>query len=530
MITTKALLISTCAALCAVGAAISANTSTVTAAPDGEAACGIQTPPQEFIPADDKVLRLVGQAWEGLDPHTEDYTSEYVYELYSGLVSVAPDMSLMPDLAERWTVSEDGRIYTFHLHPDATFHDGRQVTANDVQYSFERAVRQEAYGSDIFLADVTDITVLDDATIQITLQQAAADFLPKLSYRSTFIVDRYNVEGGEDWESAPNGTGPFKFTYHEADEILWLSRFDEYHREPAKVAALHFNLRGCDGYVLYRNGVIDLYKVPWWIVDDIPVGHPLTGQLQRGPSQLHLSSLSFDTTKAPFDDRNVRLALNYAIDRANLPTVTAPRVGDLPAYGILPPSMPGYDPGLEGYRYDMDKARLLLAKSKYAGDLPPITFYWYRAPGAVEFAILDAWRELGLTVQVEVVAGGWTDYSAARKEQNYAVAGINWLADYPEASTFLGDLYHTDSSFNRDYFLGYSNPMLDLIMDYARAEKDETTRLEFYRLAERVILADAPSVPISHNEDLFYLVKPNVSGVPLAAMRVAPYRHVSVGD
>ena len=543
----KLLLIGLSAALVSLlGAEIMINTPTASATPPGETACGVQTPPEKLLPAndEDRILRLKGQPWTGTDPHKDNYNREYVYQVFSGLMALKPDLSIIPDLARSYTLSEDGRAYTFHLRPNATFHDGHAVTAEDVKYSLQRAMNPDSYQPDLFLADIhgarellsgeTDalsgITLIDSSTVRITLYQPSADFLHRLTYRAAFIVDRENVESSEDWSQTPNGTGPFRFTHHQKDEILWLSRFDGYHREPANVAALHYNLRGCDGYLLYWNGVIDLFKTPWWIADDIPPSHPLASQLHRAPTNLSLHFMALNTNQPPFDDRKVRMALNHAVDRSQLQAVTKPLIGYVPAYGILPPSIPGYNPHGFKYEYDMEKAQELIAESKYAGDLPPVVFNHYHPPNPHHYAVLNALRELGFPVQARDLPGGWTEYAEAREEGNWQLAAGVWRADFPDPSTFLLDLLHTNSSINREAYLGYSSPTLDWIMDTTRAQQDPLMRRQFWHFAEQLALTDAPWVPLYHDYNIWWLVKPNVRGIPLSAMNVWPYRSLEIID
>jgi ABC-type transport system substrate-binding protein len=187
-----------------------------------------------------------------LDPHlTTDATSaQIIVEVFGGLVTIDRDLNVILDLAESLDVSDDGRVYTFRIRPDATFHDGRQVTAEDVRWSLERATNPltESPVVDQYLGDIvgvneklngdaqtiTGVRVVDERTIEITIDQAKSYFLAKLTYPTAFVVDRENIEASpKNWFRRPNGTGPFQLAEYEVGETILLTRNDGYHLGPA---------------------------------------------------------------------------------------------------------------------------------------------------------------------------------------------------------------------------------------------------------------------------------------------------------
>ena len=181
-------------------------------------------------------LRLFGSSPSTLDPAMarESTSLEYIVEIFSGLVCFDPDLKITPDIAESWDITGNGTIYTFHLRQGVEFHSGRNVTANDFKYSLER-VCDPATGSqtaETYLGDivgvkeklqgkaneVSGIKVLDDYTLQITIDAPKEYFLAKLTYPTAFVVDKANVEMGSDWWRMPNGTGPFKLKQWKAEQ------------------------------------------------------------------------------------------------------------------------------------------------------------------------------------------------------------------------------------------------------------------------------------------------------------------------
>ena len=250
------------------------------------------------------MLKLLGSDPPTLDPHqTGDVTSSrYILEVFGGLLTIDPETAIVPDLAQSWELDASGAGYTFRLNPEATFHDGRRVTATDVQWSMERASdpATEAPPVDTFLGDIvgvkaklngeTDsidgISVIDDATLRIDIDAPKSYFLSKLTYPTSFVVDQANVEIGRDWVRAPNGTGPFMLTEYEPGVLIKLERYDGFHLGPAKIDGVEFNLAGGDGLLMYENDELHAGRVgvPDWRSSAIPPTRCTTSSTRGRPS------------------------------------------------------------------------------------------------------------------------------------------------------------------------------------------------------------------------------------------------------
>ena len=222
------------------------------------------------------IFRRLWAAPPTLDPHlTQDTTSAaIVVEIYSGLVTIDTDLQLVPDIAESWEISDDGKIYTFYLRSDARFHDGRYITASDFEYSINRAANPETasptaatYLSDIVgvkevlegeSTQVDGVKAIDDTTLQITIDAPKAYFLAKLTYPTAFVVDSSQVMANPNWTDKPNGSGPFKLKEYKIGERIILERFDEFYKEPAKLDQVHMNLAGGQAMAMYENDEIDI--------------------------------------------------------------------------------------------------------------------------------------------------------------------------------------------------------------------------------------------------------------------------------
>ncbi len=497
---------------------------------------------------DGGVLMILGSDPPTLDPHqTGDVTSSrYILEVFGGLLTIDPDLAIVPDLAQDWTIDEDGMGYVFRINPEARFHDGRSVTADDFKWSFERAADPltEAPAADVFLGDIvgaqeklngeadsiSGINVIDNATIRIDVDAPKPYIISKLTYPTSFVLDQANVDTGREWVKTPNGTGPFMLTEYDPGVFIRLERFDDYHLGSANLKAVEFNLAGGDGLLMYENDEIHFGGVGLALLESLEdPANPLSDQLHRGPPEFDVSYFGMNAEEPPFDDVKVRQALNYAIDRETLASVL---LNDIvtPAKGILPPGFPAYNPSLEGYAFDPEKARNLLAESKYGSDTssyPPITLTIPGSFGAPVSPLLEAilltWEEeLGITMDIQQTE--WATYLEDLRDRRFQIfGGLGWVADYLDPENFLDGLFHSGSDNNHT---SYNNPELDAVLEKARVEQDQQARFALYNEAEEMIVEEAPWAPLWHSNGDSYLIKPYVKGLPLSPLVIPRFRYV----
>ena len=482
-----------------------------------------------------------------LDPHlTTDTTSSFVVvELFSGLVTINTDLELVPDIAERWEISTDGLQYTFYLRPNAKFHDGKPVTAQDFKWSIERAAAPETaspvaetYLNDIVGAldyikgdatEISGIRVVDDTTLRITVDQPKAYFLAKLTYPTAFVVDRATVEaGGRGWTDNPNGTGPFRLKEYKIGERIVLERNEHFYREPAMVDTILLNLAGGQSMAMYENDEIDITGVSLFDLERVlDPNEPLNDELVVAPPDFSISYIGFNTSMAPFDDPKFRQALNHAIDKE---LIASEVLSDLvvPAFGILPPGFPGYNENLEGLRHDKELAQRLLSESAYADaeSRPRIVITVPGTGGTIGLdleVVIEMWRQV-LGVEVEIQQVEWATYLEDLNDAKFqAYAGLGWQADYPDPQDFLDILFHTDSNLNHG---AYSNPELDAILERARTLQDPLARIAEYRRAEELIVQDGAWVPLWYTGERHLLLKPHVEGYRVTPMIVPKLREI----
>jgi oligopeptide transport system substrate-binding protein len=461
---------------------------------------------------------------------------------FSGLVSLDPRLNVTPDIAETWEVSEDGTIYTFHIRENARFHDGRAVTAEDFVYSWERAVSPQL-GSDTastYLGDIlgvhemmagqadhiSGLEVIDEHTLQVTIDEPKPYFIMKLTYPTAFVLDQANVESGEDWVHRPNGTGPYQLIEWQSGEYILYGANLEFYLNAPSIPYVIIKLFAGDSVRLYETGDVDVAGVSIYNADRfLDPAEPLHDELVSGVG-LCTSYITFDTTQPPFDDINVRKAFSMAFDRELYIDVVL-RGKALPAVGPYPPGLPGFSYDLKGLEYDPEEARALLQQSKYGGPqgLPPIV---YTDAGIGNYVNLDVaamaemWQQnLGVTITVENIEYDHFYDQIYSGNHGQLVSG-GWCADYPDPENFADVLFHSGSNMNQG---GYSNPQLDALLEEARVERDVTTRMAMYQEAQQMIVDDAPVLFTTHSLS-YELVKPYLKGFVFTPISVPLERYL----
>ena len=483
-----------------------------------------------------------------LDPHltTDSLSGALVNEIFGGLVTLDLNLEVVPDLAETIDTSPDGRVYTFNLRENAKFQDGSPVTAQDVKWSLERVTNPETQApvAEQYLVDIvgvrekldgtaseiSGVRVIDDHTVEITIDAPKAYFLAKLTYPTAFVVDMDNVgEGGHEWLRNPNGTGPFKLAQYEVGELIRLVRNENYHREPAHLDEIEFILSGGSAMLMYENDEIHLTGVGLADLDRVlDPADPLNAELHHIPAGFSVSYIGMNVLEPPFDDPKVRLALNLAIDRDSIATNILENAGT-PANGIIPPGFPSHNPDLRSYDFNPERARQLLAESKYGDnldDLPRITLnltgsFGADVPPTLE-VITKGWEE-ELGVQVDILQTEWATFLQDLHAKRYQMFRIGWAADYPDPENFLDILFHSESDNNQT---NYKNLEVDALLEKARVEPDRGERFRIYNQAEQMILDDAPWILLWNSGENYALIKPNVKDYHLTQMTIPKYRYI----
>jgi oligopeptide transport system substrate-binding protein len=373
---------------------------------------------------------------------------------------------------------------------------------------------------------ISGLKALDDHTLQVTIDAPKPYFLFKLTYAVAYVLDRANVETGTEWYRTPNGTGPYKLVRWDSFQVEVYERNEDYYLELPAIRYVVIQLYSGVGIRLYEAGDIDVSGVPLYDISRVlDPQEPLHADLISAAAMC-TSYTTFDVTQPPFDDVKVRQAFTMAFDRQKYIDVVLHGAA-LPAVGVYPPGLPGYNADLTGLPYDPARARQLLAESKYGGqrDLPPIVFtgsgLGSDASASIS-AMAQMWQQnLGITITVENLESNYyyDELNAGRHGQIFTQG---WCADYPDPENFADALFHSGAQQN----LGnYSNPELDALLEQARVEQDVSRRIQLYQQAEQIIVNDAPVLFTVHSMS-YVLVKPYIQGYVLTPVDIALERYL----
>jgi ABC-type transport system substrate-binding protein len=458
--------------------------------------------------------------------------AEMVYNLYDGLVRFGEGTDLHPALARRWSVSHDGIKYTFYLREGVKFHNGQPLTAHDVKASFERMLQpggnypavwalMPIQGAPAFHAgeakEVEGIKILSDYALDIELQEPVGFFLSYLALPAMSVLPRELCSRkGLEFNKQPIGTGPYKIVKIAPGERIVLKKNPDYFLQGHPYAdELVIRLDVPDGsgvLPLLRRGEVEFaaYLQPEFL-HDLRLDPEWEANIHSSV-QLHTSYMALRNDAPPFDDKRVRQALNHAVNCGEL-NQSVHHGAHEAAKGILPPGILGYNPELEGYPYDPEKAKALLREAGHPHGFKTV-YYKLRSDlglsREVRF-VLDSFARVGVEVEIRDVSEA-EFREMQRGEDRPPMFYAGWYADYPDPDNFFSNLFHSKSQDIAG--LRYGSPRVDILIDEARRESDVNVRERLYRKAEGFVVEDAPVVFLLH-ERAYVVTQPYVSGVRL---------------
>lgn len=429
-----------------------------------------------------------------LDPHmASSYSSTLVIEqVYNGLIQYAPDMTIVPDLAESWTVSEDGMTYDFKLRTGVKFHNGREMTSDDVLYSLNR-VRDAAGGSprSYLLVDVANIEAPTPDTVRITMAKPFSALLSHLNV-DIAIVPKEVVEANGDLSTTMVGTGPFKFIEFVPNTHAKLERYEEYHEEGLPYLDALTWIPIPDDPTRTANiqtSTVDFAdQIPQKDIDSLQNEDGVV--LVKGDSTLH-DYLMLNVARAPFSDVRVRQAIAKTLDRQLMTDVILFGYGKPIDGGAIPEWSWAYA-DLHTYPVpDIDGAKALLAEAGL-GDGFSFTIGAganYSAQVQAGEMIKEQLKEIG--IDVTVAPQEWGTYiDTVITQKNFDAAIIGWIGAI-DPDDWLYARFHTGEQWNTT---GYSNAQVDELLEQGRAITDQAQRKELYNQAEAIIVDESPFV------------------------------------
>ncbi|MFV0436597.1 MAG: peptide ABC transporter substrate-binding protein [Desulfopila sp.] len=486
-----------------------------------------------------------------LDPHKISGTWEnyIVGDMFVGLMTEDPQAKAMPGVAESWTISADGRIYTFKLRP-STWSDGTALTARDFVYSMRRILLPQTaaeYASLLYLiegaeainggkaaADTLGVQALDDSTLEIRLVAPAPYFLELLTHYSAYPVPGHVIDKvGADWTKPEHMVvnGPYRLVEWVPNTHVRLTRNDRFYGNDSVILDnLTFYTQEDRAAVLkrFRAGEIDVAmdfasdQIDWLKAN-------MPGETRIAP-YIGVYYYAINTSIAPFSDIRVRTALSMAVNREAI-TDKVLKTGELPAYSFVPPGVAHYDQPAEvswkamPYRERLQEARRLLAAAGFDRDNPLSVVLKYNTSEnhkRIAVAIASMWKQL--SVKTELYNAEVKVHYADLKQANFQIARAGWIADYNDAQNFL---YLMETRTGPLNYSRYSNPEYDQLMATAEMTVDLDERSGLMHQAEALAMVEVPVIPIYHYVSK-NLVGKNVVGFENNAMDIHRWRYISL--
>jgi oligopeptide transport system substrate-binding protein len=493
--------------------------------------------------------RMLGDNPSTLDPTfvTDIYGGYIVRQIFDGLVQFDAHLNLIPAIAEFWEASQDGRTWTFTLRRGVKFHHGREVAAHDVVYSLTRLLDpkrpgpvtelfQHIQGAEDFMHGKTEhvrgLKAVDRYTFQMVLEEPVAPILAALGLPNAAIVPQEEVERSVDrFGHAPVGAGPFKFVRWVPNQEVVLEANDDYYEGRPFLDAVVFKIfvggKLEETFAEFLKGNLEEIIIPGGKTEEVRTDPQYRPYHRFRKAMLSFLYIGFNTQLKPFDDKRVRQAFNYAVNKEAIVREITKR-GALTAIGALPPGMPGYDSDLKGYYYHPEKAKQLMAEAGYPNGAGfPVVQLWSVHQAETTKAELAAYQkylaELGVKVEIHY-APDWPAYKAMLQQGKLPMFRLVRYADIPDADNFLAPMLHSASPTNYTF---YRNPVVDRLLEEARRDVNDVQRIALYREVERIVMDDAPW--IAQNYHVFeHLYQPYVQGVEVSLLgnRAIPLKKV----
>lgn len=484
-------------------------------------------------------------------------------QLYNGLVDLDDSLHIVPAIAKKWTISEDGLLYTFVLRNDVTFHNTdyykfehkRLVTAKDFVYSFSRIIDPDVAspGAWIFQKVKRDkegraaFKALNDTIFQIELAEAFPPFLGILTMKYCSVVPEEVVEHfGKDFRNHPVGTGPFQYQMWQEGVKLVLRKnpdyfeFDEQGRRLPYLDAVAISfivdkqsvfMEFMKGTLDFMSGVEACYKDALLTKEgQLNAAYKDKVKLLTGP-YLNTEYLGFmlkPTNKDnPVLDKRIRQAINYGFDRVKMMKYLRNNVGYPGTAGFVPKGMPAHQPERTGgYFYDPQRAAQLLAEAGYPNGkgLPPISVAVSASYADLVQYIQHELSELGINLRMEVM-------QAAQQRQmmrNYQLPFFrgSWICDYPDEENYMSLFYSKNLQPNGSNYTYYVNPEFDAL--YERSQRcEEGLRTDYYVRMDSILMADAPVVVLYYDKVVRF-TRASVSGLGTNPINMLDLRHVRI--
>lgn len=446
----------------------------------------------------------VGSDATKIDPHMgSDIPSANIYhnKLFETLVQQDENMEFQPGLATEWERTDDF-TWEFTLREDVKFHDGEAFNAEAVKANLERVVDpdQASPRADLFNM-ISEIKVDGDYKLTLVTEYPFSPLLANLAHYAGGIISPKAIEAdrnGEDLSDNPVGTGPFKFGHWNPGEEIKLTRNDEYWGENANIDDVTFKVIAEPMTRLTMVETGDAHVAEPINPSDIERVENSDDMILYRSEGLGVDYIGLNTQKEPFDNKLVRQAINYALDMESIIENVFYGVG-IYAEGPIGPTVNGHAPDLEGYGYDVEKAKELLAEAGYPDGFK--TTIWTNEDQTrkdVAEVVQAQLSEVGIDVSIEVMEwGAYLEKTSTGEHDMFILGWSNMTGDGDYNQYFL---YHSDSVGNPGNRSFFENEEVDKLIEDARQETDADKRNELYRQVQEIEKEEAPLVLLRHTE------------------------------
>lgn len=475
-------------------------------------------------------------------------TIDVLQQVYEGLTAWGENSQPVPGLAEKWDLSADGRTYTFTLKKGVKFHNGREVTADDVKYSLERATSKTLgsptvatylntiVGFDDKMSgkakELTGVKVIDPLTIAITIDKPRPYFLGRLTYPASYVVckEALDKDGEIVDEKQMVGTGPFKAESYEPDQIITMVANKDYHGGAPKLEKIERPIikDALTRLNKFRSGELDLTRIERQDIPNVQGEEKLKDSLKFFPRpSLYYMAFNF-STYPPFKDLRVRQAFAMAIDKNYIVKDILGDVNEV-ANSIVPPGLPSHRKDAPAYPFNPAEAKKLLAAAGYPNGQGLPTLVLSHRDGqpdvrTVAETIVTQLRQ-NLGVQAKTQMTPWNAYLDSHNRKKLDFFHMRWGADYPDPENFLSTLL---ASYGNENKINYKNPAYDaLCMRADTMVNNDAERWKLYNQAEDMVLKDAPFVPIYFQRDA-ELISPRVKNMRESVFGHLPHTTTSL--
>lgn len=494
-------------------------------------------------------------------------------QVYEGLVKYNQnDMTLLPCIAYKWELSADNLEYTFHLRSGVKFQDdpcfpegkGRDIKASDFKYCFDQLCSADPANSqfDVTFKDkveganasfeasktskkgnVSGVKVVNDSTLTIKLTHPIPGFLNILAMPGSFLyAPEAHAKYGAEMRTKTVGTGPFAIETLKEGEVIVMKKnpnywnVDEHGNKLPYLDGIKWTfIREKKSEILeFKRGNLDMvYRIP------VEMFHELMGDLSSAKERksdfnilsspaLNTNYLGFNTQSSHFSKKEVRLAFNYAIDRQKIADFTIQGEGTAAEYGVVPYTetfeKEGYDyKSVGGYKYDPELAKEYMKKAGYPDGkgFPKVTLEINSGGGDRNILVAEVVQKMlkeHLNVDVEINTVPFAEHLENIHTAKVDFFRAGWIADYPDPETFLTLFYggHVPKSMGEKSYINYTryvNPRFDSLFLAAGKISDNKERFALLAKAEKMMLEDAPFMPIFYDEN-FRLEQLNVRNLP----------------